>query len=62
MCMDALPARMSMYHVTDLCPQRPEDDFRSSGIGVTDNCESSCGTELSLLEEQSVLLTAEPSL
>ena len=34
---------MSLYHLHLWCPQRPEEGFRSSGTGVTDNCEPPCG-------------------
>ena len=49
-----------MDQVTCLC-----EDVRSPGIGVKDGCEPPCGCrELNPgpLEEQPVLLTAEPSL
>lgn len=43
----------------------PEEDFRSPGIGITEDYKLSCGFwELNLgpLQEQTVLLTSEPSL
>lgn len=45
------------------CPWRPEMGIGSSGTGVADGCDLS-GWELSLgsLEEQSVILSNEPSL
>ena len=46
-------------------PQRPEEDIRSHGTEVKDNCQLPCGCwELNPgpLQEQPVLLTTEPSL
>lgn len=46
------------------CPWRPKDGIRYPGTGVTDSCELPCQCwelNLSLLSEQSVLSTLEPS-
>ena len=56
---------MSVPLMPAWCPWRPEEDVRSSGIGVTDGDELPCGcweSNLDPLEEQPVLLTIEPSL
>jgi hypothetical protein len=55
---------MPVHHMHGWCPQRPEEDVRSP-MGVTDGYELLSGWwELNTgpLEEQNVLLTAEPSL
>lgn len=44
-----------------LCTWRPEKNIRFSGTGVIDGFEP-CELNLSLLEEQLVLLSTEPSL
>jgi hypothetical protein len=45
MCMVVLPAWcMSVHHVCVWCPWRLEEGFRSSEIGVTDGCKTSCGS------------------
>ena len=65
MYMSVLPACISVYHACVWCLQRPEEEIRSPGIGVTDNCKPPCGCrELNSgpLEEQAMLLIAEPSL
>ena len=49
---------------TCVLPAYQFEDARSSGTRVTDSCELSCGCwrlNLGPLEEQPVLLTAEPS-
>lgn len=46
-------------------PRRPEEGFSSPGTGVTDGCKLPCRCwkwNLGPLQEQSMLLTAEPSL
>ena len=48
-----------------MSPVRPEEGVRPSGTGVKDNREPSCGIwewNQDPLEEQQVLLPAEPSL
>jgi hypothetical protein len=55
---------MSVYYVY-LCSQKTEEGTGSPGTGVADGCELPCGcweSNLSPLEEQAVLLTAEPCL
>lgn len=49
---------------TFLVPMKPEEDVRPLSAGITDGCEPLCTCwELSMgpLEEQTVLLTVEPS-
>jgi hypothetical protein len=43
MCLSVLPACASVHHFHAWCLQRPEEGVESSGIGVTDACESSDG-------------------
>lgn len=60
MCMDGLPASMSM-HPVHACSLWGSEE----GTGVTDSCGLQCGgweLNLDLLEEQAVLLTTGPSL
>lgn len=64
MCMGASPACI-ILHIGMWYPQRPKEHAASSGTGVPDHCERPCGSwELNAdpLEEQQVLLTAEPPL
>lgn len=54
----------SVHHVQTVS-RRPEKDTGSHGTGITDGCKLTCGCwELNLghLQEQPVLLSAEPSL
>lgn len=44
------------------CSQKPEEGVKSSGTGVTDGCERAGKVNPSLLQEQQMLLTAEPSV
>lgn len=63
MCMGALTACMSVYHVCAWCPQKPVEDIRSLESGVTDNCKfphECLESKLGPLKEQLVLLTNEP--
>jgi hypothetical protein len=59
MGMSILPACMSAHHMRALCPRRPAEGIGSPGTGVADSWV--LGVKLSSLEEESVLLTAEPS-
>lgn len=62
-CMDALTACMSVYHVCSWCPQKPVEDIRSLESGVTNNCKLPHGcleSKLGPLKEQLVLLIDEP--
>ena len=54
---------MYVHHVYAWCPQRPEDGVRSSGSGVTNDCETLWALELNLapLQEHCELLTNEPA-
>lgn len=56
MCMDVLPACMSMYHMHAWYLQRL--GVQSSGTEVMDCCE----TKLGWMVKQSILLTAKPFL
>jgi hypothetical protein len=49
-----------MHHLYGWCPQRPKEGLGSPGAGVTNSGEPPYGWWE--LEEQSVLLTTEPSL
>lgn len=52
-------------HICITCIQCTEEGVGSPETGVTDDCEPLCGCRelnLSPLEEQAVLLTAEPPL
>lgn len=63
MYVGVLPAYMSMYHMHAQCLQRPEESIRFPGSRVIYGCKLACGcwdSNLSL-EEQSVILTTEPS-
>lgn len=54
---------ISVHHMPSWCPQKSE--VRSPGIGVMDDCQllyGFCELKPGLLQEQQVLLTAEPSL
>lgn len=65
MCIGVLSACMSVPRIYAWCLRRPKKDIRSSGTGVINSCESPCQRwelNLSLLEEQCVPLTIEPSL
>lgn len=65
MSVDDLPICMLVRHMRAWCPQRPEEDARSSVTAVADCCELSCvcaDSSLAPLEEQPVLLASEPSL
>ena len=60
-----LPACMSVYHVFAWHILRPEEDIRFSGTEVTGKYASPSkvrNLNLDILQEQPVLLTAEPSL
>ena len=64
LCLDVLPACMSVYNIHVWCPRRPVEGDRYPGTGAADSCELSCGCwELNLgpLEEQPlpVLLATE---
>lgn len=64
MCMVILSACVSVHHVCDWCPQRPEEGIRSPGIWVADHYKLLCGfceSNLVPLGEQLVLLTAKVS-
>lgn len=37
------PAWVSVYQVCARCPQKPEEDIGSLGLGVTDSSELPCG-------------------
>lgn len=56
MCVDVLPAFMSLYHTPAWCPQRPEEDLKLQMI------RSCWELNLVLLEEKPVILTAESSI
>ena len=59
MCVDALPAYMSVHHMCAWCPQKPEEGVRSPGTGGTDGCELLCGSwewNADSLQEQQVIL------
>jgi hypothetical protein len=63
MCMGVLSACLSLYYMYTYCLWKPEEGIGSSRTGVTDGYELPCGSwELNpgSLEEQTVLLTAEP--
>ena len=63
--MSILPACIYVYDVCACCPQTLEEGIRSPVSGITDGCELSYGYQESHpgpLEEQPVLLSAEPSL
>ena len=65
MCTGVLSPCMCAFHIHAYYPKKPEGGVRSLGAEVTDGCEVMGGCwELSLgpLEEQSLLLTTEPSL
>lgn len=64
MCMGILPEHMSVHqHVHTWFLQRPEELNRSPRPAVTECCEPPCWEpNLGPLEEQAVLLIAEPSL
>jgi hypothetical protein len=58
-------ACMSVYHTCPWCLQQPEENASFPGIRVTDGCEPPCGCgkpNLDTLQEQRVLLNAEPSV
>jgi hypothetical protein len=62
--MTVLPAYVSVHHACARCLWG-EESIPSLGTGVTGSCEPLCGCwELrpGLLQEQLVLLSAEPSL
>jgi hypothetical protein len=63
MCKGVLSACVSVLHLRFWSPERPDDSIWLSG--VTDNGEPPCryhesSSNLGALEEQSVVLTAEP--
>lgn len=63
MCVSVLLISISVHHMHD--PWRSEEDTKFPGTGVKPCYEPSClfsESNLSLLEEQPLLLTAEPSL
>ena len=66
MFMGILPIRMSVQHVHAWCLWKPEEGFRSPGAGVIGSYEPTTllfwDSNTGLLQEQQVLLTAEPSL
>ena len=43
MCMNVLPAYMSVYHVHAWCPWRPEEGTGVPGTVVMDSCKLPCG-------------------
>lgn len=43
MCVGILPACMSVYHLCARCSERPEENIRFPGTGVTDGYELLCG-------------------
>jgi hypothetical protein len=56
-----------VYHMFAWCPRRPEEAMGTPGTGATNDCEPpTFSTQLcaedQTLQEQPVLLTAEPSL
>lgn len=56
---------ISVYHIYAWCPRRPKEGLRTHGPGVTDSYDLSCGCWKSNpgpVDEEPVLLTAEPSL
>jgi E3 ubiquitin-protein ligase NEDD4 len=56
---------MSMHHIQEWYLQRPEEGLGSPGTGDVEDCEPPCGCwdlNSGPSEDQSVLLTAEPSL
>jgi hypothetical protein len=62
--MSALPEFMSVCLLQCGCTQRPEEGVRSPGTGATEGCKSLAGCleqNSGPLEEQSMLLTIEPS-
>jgi hypothetical protein len=62
MCVDVLPACMSMYHLQWLELMEARRELESPGSEVIDGCEPLCGcweSNLDPLEEQRVLSTAE---
>ena len=59
MCVDILPACMSVHRVLPGALRRPEEGVGSPGTGITDGCEPPCGcweSNPGPLEEQPVLL------
>jgi hypothetical protein len=64
MCLSVLSACVHAYHMGTV-PTEAREGIWSFGTGVTDGCEPPCECwelNLSLLDEQPVLLTTEPSL
>ena len=65
MCMGILPAHMSVQDMHARCPWRLEQGTGFPETGVSDGYELQCKcweSNTHPLEEQPVLLTAEPSL
>lgn len=65
MCIAVLPVSMSVDHICDWYRWRVEEGVRPLGIRVTDSGEPPCDCwkhSLYSLEEQNMLLTADPSL
>ena len=63
--MDVLPVCLSVHHAHAWYLQRLEESIPSPGTGGTNSWRSTCGgleLKLGSLEEQPVLLTAEPSV
>jgi|UPI0000F51322 hypothetical protein len=42
-CMNVLPASVSVEHAHDWCPWNPEKNIGSFGTGVVDGCDLLCG-------------------
>jgi len=60
MCMDVLPAYVSVLYLLVWYPKRPEKAIEFPGTGIIDSCKTPCRgwkSNLGLLEEQPVLLT-----
>ena len=65
MCMNVLPAYMSVHSMCAWGRQEPEKGVGSLGSRVTAGCELSCGcweSNLGPLEKQPVCSSTEPSL
>lgn len=65
MCLSVLPAGICAHHMHAWFPHRLTDGAYSSESRTTDDCEPPCGfweQNPGPLQEQQVLLNAEPSL
>ena len=65
MHMNVLLVCMSVYHTSVWCARKSKESFGSLGKEITDRCWQPCGcweSNQGLLQEQQVLLAAEPSL